>query len=455
MLKIKNGKIVTSANVTRADIYIENGKITQIGGEAPFDAEYDAGGCLIFAGFIDSHTHLGMDAGSTWTIDDWSSGTRAALAGGTTTVLDFATQDRGSTLSRALEVWHSRADGNAFCDYGFHMAVTDWNERTRAEIEQMPAKGVTSFKAYMAYDNLRLSDDELRELLAATRDIGYVGVHCELGDEVNRRVRELLNAGKTGPGYHPLSRPNEVEAAAVRRLMELAVQANAPAWVVHLSTREGLEEIRKARGNGLDVLAETCPQYLTLANEVYITEGFEAAKYVCSPPIRSLEDQEALWSAVSGGEVDIISTDHCSFNYAGQKELGLGNFSKIPNGLPGIEHRPALIWDSGVNSGRITPCGMARILSENPAKAFGMWPRKGSLSVGADADLVIWDPEKQWTLSAAAQLMRADYSPWEGRRLKGQARAVFLRGRLSAENGGVTAPAGGMYVMRGVRKKGG
>lgn len=454
MLKIKNGKIVTSAAVTRADIYIENGKIAQVGGEAPFDAEYDAEGCLIFAGFIDSHTHLGMDTGSTWTIDDWPSGTRAALAGGTTTVLDFATQDRGNTLAHALEVWHSRADGKSFCDYGFHMAVTDWNERTRAELEQMPTRGVTSFKAYMAYDNLRLSDDELREMLVATRDIGYVGVHCELGDEVNRRIRDMLDAGKTGPGSHPLSRPNEVEAAAVRRLMELARQANAPAWVVHLSTREGLEKIRRARESGLDVLTETCPQYLTLTDEVYITNGFEAAKYVCSPPIRSFEDQQELWKAVSAGEVDIISTDHCSFNFAKQKELGRGDFSKIPNGLPGIEHRPALIWDSGVNSARMTPCGMARLLSENPARAFGMWPQKGSISAGADADLVIWDPEKQWTLSAENQLMRADYSPWEGRRLRGQARAVFLRGELSAENGAVTAPAAGKYIARGVREKG-
>lgn len=448
MLRIKNGTVVTPCAMKRSDLYIEGEKVFQIGGDAPFDAEYDAGGCLIFPGFIDSHTHLGMDAGSTWTIDDWSSGTLAALAGGTTTVLDFATQDRGGTLSAALDTWHSRANGKAYCDYGFHMAVTDWNAQTKREIAEMPGRGVTSFKAYMAYDNLRLSNDELRELLAETRDIGLVGVHCELGSEVTRRVRALLDAGKTGPEFHPLSRPNAVEADAVRRLMELARQAGAPAWVVHLSTREGLDEIRKARADGQTVLAETCPQYLTLTDEVYITPGFDGAKYVCSPPIRSLADQDALWGATASGEVDIISTDHCSFSFSGQKELGRGDFSKIPNGLPGIEHRPALIWESGVNAGRMTACGMARLLSEAPAKAFGMWPRKGAIMVGADADLVIWDPNSRWTISAENQHMRADYSPWEGFSVSGQARAVFLRGRLAFENGAAVGPASGSFIAR-------
>lgn len=454
MLKIKNGTIVTPVAMLRSDLYIEGERIFQIGGAVPFDAEYDAMDCLIFPGFIDSHTHLGMDAGSTWTIDDWSSGTLAALAGGTTTVLDFATQDRGGTLSAALDAWRSRADGSAYCDYGFHMAVTDWNAQTKREIAEMPGQGITSFKAYMAYDSLRLSDDELLELLAETRDIGFVGVHCELGDEVTRRVRALLDAGNTGPEFHPVSRPNAVEAGAVRRLMALARQAGAPAWVVHLSTREGLYEIRRARQAGQTVLAETCPQYLTLTDEVYITNDFECAKYVCSPPIRSSEDQSELWNATASGEVDIISTDHCSFNFAGQKELGRGDFSKIPNGLPGIEHRPALIWESGVNAGRMTACGMARLLSENPAKAFGLWPRKGAIIVGADADLVIWDPSKAWTISAENQRMRADYSPWEGFSVNGQARAVFLRGRLAFENGAAVGPASGAYISRKCTKCG-
>lgn len=448
MLCIKNGTIVSPEGRKKADLYIEGGKVVSVGGTLPFDESFDAEGCLLFPGFIDAHTHLEMDTGSTVTADSFASGTAAALAGGTTVILDFATQDRGHTLAEALEAWHGRADGHCSCDYGFHMAVTDWNEATKAELADMECEGVTSFKAYMAYENLRLNDRDLLALFEATGGIGVCGVHCELGDEVNARVAANLAAGHTGPEWHPRSRPNEVESLAVRRCLALARESGGAAWVVHLSTAEGLREIEAARRAGQEVLVETCPQYLTLTDEVYAKPDFEGAKFVCSPPIRKEADKQALWSGIKGGEVDIISTDHCSFTFE-QKELGRGNFSKIPNGLPGIEHRPAVVWASGVAEGRMSAEAFCRLLSTEPAKAFGMYPRKGALDVGSDADVVVWDPEAKATLSAADMNMLAGYSPWEGMALHGLPKAVFLRGVLSAENGKVIKPDGGVFIKRG------
>ena len=447
MLCIKNGTIVSPEGRKKADLYIEDGRVVSIGGALPFDESYDAEGCLLFPGFIDSHTHLEMDTGSTVTADSFASGTAAALAGGTTVILDFATQDKGHTLAEALEAWHSRADGNCSCDYGFHMAVTDWNEATRAELADMEKAGVTSFKAYMAYNNLRLDDLELQELFAATADIGVCGVHCELGDEVNRRVAANLEAGRTGPEWHPRSRPNEVESLAIRRCLALAREVGGAAWVVHLSTAEGLREIEAARSAEQNVLVETCPQYLTLTDEVYEKPDFEGSKFVCSPPIRKEADKQALWQGIGAGKVDIISTDHCSFTFE-QKKLGLGDFSKIPNGLPGIEHRPAVVWASGAAQGRMSAEEFCRLLSTEPARAFGMYPRKGALDLGSDADVVVWDPKAEAVLTAADMNMLAGYSPWEGMELHGLPKAVFLHGVLSAENGKVINSNGGRYVSR-------
>ena len=448
MLCIKNGTIVGPEGRIKADLYVADGRIAAVGGELPFDESWDAEGCLLFPGFIDSHTHLEMESAGTVTADSFASGTAAALAGGTTVILDFATQDRGHTLAEALETWHRRADGHCSCDYGFHMAVTDWNAATRAELADMEREGVTSFKAYMAYENLRLGDRELLALFEATAGIGVVGVHCELGDEVRTRVARLLAAGKTGPEWHPRSRPNEVESLAVRRCLELAREAGGAAWVVHLSTREGLAEIETARRTGQRVLVETCPQYLTLTEEVYERPNFEGAKFVCSPPIRSEADRAALWAGIGRGEVDIISTDHCSFNFKRQKELGRGDFSKIPNGLPGIEHRPVLLWNEGVSKGLLSAEEFCRLLATEPAKAFGMYPRKGELKAGADADIVVWDPEATMRLTATDMNMLTDYSPWEGLQLRGLPKAVFLRGELAAEKGRVKKPCLGRYVPR-------
>ena len=445
---IRGGTLVLPDGLKKADLWICDDKIAQIGGTV--NGEYtavEASGRLVFPGFIDAHTHLEMPVSGTVTADDFPFGTAAALAGGTTVILDFATQERGGTLAEALEIWHRRADGRCACDYGFHMAVTDWNESTCEQLRKMPEAGVTSFKAYMAYDALRISDEALREFFAATADIGPVGVHCELGDKVAEGVRAQLDAGCIGPEGHPKSRPNAVESAAVARCLQLAREGGGNAWIVHLSTREGLAEIEKARAAGQKILVETCPQYLTLTDEVYIKHDFEGAKYVCSPPIRSTEDKEKLISAVSAEEVDIISTDHCSFHFEGQKELGRGDFSKIPNGLPGIEHRPAVIWSALVSKGKLDPVQFARLLAENPARAFGL-AHKGSLEVGKDADIVIWDPDYRGELRASEQVQNVDYSPWEGFALTGRAEKVYLRGVLSAECGRVLVPDGGKYLLR-------
>lgn len=448
MLCIKNGVQISGAGQKKCDLWIDEGKIAAPPEDTSGAQIFDADGCYLFPGFIDAHTHLDMDAGLTHTADDFASGTTAALVGGTTTILDFATQYKGGTLKTALDTWHKLADGNSSCDYGFHMAVTDWNDNTKRELEDMVSAGVTSFKAYMAYDNLRITDDELRELLKQSAKLScIVGAHCELGDIVNRNRLNLIEEGKTEPIYHAVSRPNYVEYNAIRRFLQLADEADAPAWVVHLSTGEGLEAVLSARENGQTVLVETCPQYITLSESVYITPNFEGAKYICSPPIRSSKDKLKLLEAARNGAVDIISTDHCSFNFKGQKELGRGDFTKIPNGLPGVEHRSALVW-TAVSA---DPQRFCQLMTEEPAKAFGMYPQKGSLQVGADADVVVWDPRARWEIRADEQIQNVDYSPWEGFIASASARTVFLRGELCARNGKPIKTRHGQFVARKAR----
>lgn len=452
MTIIQHGTLVLPDGLMQGDIAFENGVITRI---APAieagagDAVCEAAGCLVFPGFIDAHTHLDMDSGTTVTADDFASGSRAAACGGTTTLVDFATQERGGTLTDALDAWHRKAEGKCACNYAFHMAVTDWNEQTRAELPQMFERGVTSFKAYYAYDNLRLDDAQMYDLLSALRPFGGVlGVHCENGTLVNRLQRQQLDRGVTGPAGHPASRPPVVEAEAIRRLCAVAKLADSPVHIVHLSSAEGLEEVRRARAAGQKVWAETCPQYLLLDESRYHLEGFEGAKYVMSPPLRSPADREALRAAVLGGEIDTISTDHCSYRFGDQKALGRDDFTNIPNGAPGIEHRPALIYTSFVASGLMTEAQMCRLLSENPAKLFGMWPRKGRLAQGADADITVWDPQARWVIRAEAQHQNVDYTPYEGFEAAGRARAVYVGGQLAAKDGEPSGASAGRYVKR-------
>lgn len=451
---IKNGTIVTPKKSYISDIKIEDEIIVDIGKNLEDDQAriIDAAGCLVFPGFIDSHTHFDLDTGYTRTADDFKTGTAAAIVGGTTTILDFATQNKGETLSEALANWNKLAENVSSCDYGFHMAITQWNEDIKDELKIMNEQGITSFKAYMAYDNLRLNDGEIYDILKCLKKYnGLLSVHCENGDLVNTMIKEQLTSGKTTPSSHPLSRPNIVESEAVSRYIDIANLAGAPIYIVHLSTKEALEEVVKARKRGQKVYVETCPQYLLLEDSLYLSDDFESAKYVLSPPLRKRDDLEKLWKALSAEEIDTIGTDHCSFNFKGQKDHGINDFSKIPNGIPGVEHRPALMYSYGVDSGKITKEQMCSVLSENIAKIFGMYPRKGVIQVGSDADIVIWDVLSKGIISKDNQSQNVDYTPFEGFKTVGSAKHVFLRGRHVVENGNIIRRNSGKYIKRGGR----
>ncbi len=450
---IQNGTLICPEGPVKADLRVEGDKIAEIGPGLPIGDSrvMDAAGKLVFPGFIDTHTHFEMNKGtSRETADDWASGTLAALAGGTTTVLDFAEPERGASLASALEVWHSRAEGAASCHYGFHMTVKDWSLAVQKELADMDRAGVTSYKVYFAYDNLRVSDGTALEVVRAVGERGgVVGCHCENGDLVSAGIAAQKAAGNLGPSAHPLSRPTAVEAEAVNRWLAIGELTGCPVNIVHLSTRRGLELVRMARERGQAAYVETCPQYLLLDGGKYRLPGFESAKFVLSPPLRGREDVDALWAGLEAGEIDTIGTDHCSFHFRGVKELGREDFSQIPNGIPGVEHRPVLLYTAGVAAGRITAHQMMKLLSEQPAKLFGMYPRKGALAVGNDADLVIFDPEYTGRITAAAQRQAVDYTPYEGFEAKGRVDAVLLSGEPAVEGGRVVSRGRGRYVRRG------
>ena len=450
---IQNGILVLPTGPIQADLRVAGVRIAELGpGLAPGASRViDAQERLVFPGFIDTHTHFEMNKGfPNETADDWYTGTRAALAGGTTTVLDFAEPERGATLASALETWHGRADGAACCNYGFHMTVKDWSPSIRSELREMTAAGVTSYKVYLAYDNLRLSDAAAYEVVKAVgAEGGVVGCHCENGDLVTEGIRAQQAAGNLSPAAHPLSRPPAVEAEAVGRWLTIAELAGCPVNIVHLSTLRGLEAVRAARTRGQRLYVETCPQYLLLDERSYRLPGFESAKFVLSPPLRAQENCAALWDALEAGEIDTIGTDHCSFRFHGAKELGREDFSKIPNGIPGVEHRPSLMYTYGVAAGRITAVDMARLLAENPARLFGMYPQKGVLAVGSDADLVIFDPNDTGRITAETQYQNVDYTPYEGMALRGRVDTVLLGGEVAVEGGRVLLERRGRYVYRG------
>lgn len=432
---IINGTIVNHDEILSANLRIENEKITEIGDLKPQkgDRVIDAAGKYLFPGMVDVHTHLDLDTGTTKTADDFTSGTKAAIAGGTTTIVDFATQVKGKSLNHALNEWQKKADIGTYCDYGFHMAITDWEENTVSEMKDMLKAGVSSFKMYMAYKNtLQVDDMSIYQALTAVKSMGaLIGFHCENGDLVAAKTKALLEGKKNSPFYHPVSRPDTVEEEAIFRLCEIALLADAPIWIVHLSTEKGLRIIEQMKAKGLDILTESCPQYLLLDESRYGSENgqsFEGAKYVMSPPLRKNTDNHALWKGLGQGTIDIISTDHCSFRWKGQKELGRNDFSKIPNGAPGLEHRLLLLYSYGVAQKHISLSRMVQTLSYTPAKKFGL-ANKGSISPGKDADIVVFDPSGTGKLTASAQIQNTDYTPYEGMSVSGRIERVLLRGR--------------------------
>lgn len=445
---IRNGLVVGDGGAVSADVLTEDGTILRVAPQIDeaHDACLDAAGCYVMPGFIDTHTHFDLDLGTTVTADNFVTGTRAAVLGGTTTVLDFATQDRGMTMQDALDLWHKKAQGSS-CNYGFHMAVSEWNDARIGEIPSMIRQGVTSFKMYMVYDAMRVDDGAIYDALRRTAaEDCIIGVHCENYDLLRQRILECRAAGLSGPTAHPLSRPNIVEAEAVARLMRIAELAEAPAWVVHLSTREGLEEARRARLRGQEVYLETCPQYLVLDDSAYAAE--DGARFVLSPPLRKPADAEAILTAMAQDEIDVIGTDHCSFTMA-QKALGKDDFTKIPNGGAGVQNRAALIHTCAVQTGRMTVAQMAEQLSGNAARIFGMYPKKGCIAEGSDADIVIFDPKAERTISWRTNAHNCDNSPYEGMRTVGAARDVIVNGVLAVQNGTLVQEGAGRYVFRG------
>ncbi|MDR0840471.1 MAG: dihydropyrimidinase [Christensenellaceae bacterium] len=443
---IKNGVVINASGRARQDVLIEGDKIAAVGQSltAPGAEMLDAEGCFVLPGFIDTHTHFGLEVGGAITADNFASGSKAAALGGTTCVLDFATQAPGGSLQQALQNWHAQAQG-ASCNYGFHMAIAHWDEDVRQELPTMVEQGVTSFKMYMVYDGLKVDDGQIYSALQETAKLDtLVGVHCENWEVLLRRIREVQLSGITGPEGHPLSRPNAVEAEAVARLMRIAELAQAPCYVVHLSTAEGLEEALRARARGQKVFLETCPQYLLLTDARY--GDADGAKFVMSPPLRKAVDTEALWQALQSGQINTIGTDHCSFTMA-QKNKFVQDFSKIPNGAAGVQHRGQLLYTYGVCEGRITLEQMVALLSANAAKLFGM-PDYGEIAPGKAADVVIWDPAYEGCITDTNTAHNCDNSPYAGFIVKGRAKDVLLHGELAVQGGSFKQAGLGKYIHR-------
>lgn len=452
-LWIKNGTLVSADSISKGDILIEGGKIKAVGTNLSVPANtpsLDASEKIVFPGFIDPHTHLDLQAGAIHTADDFETGSLGAIAGGTTTIIDFATQERGETLEEGLANWHRMADGRTSCDYAFHMAISDWNEDIRKELTVMRDAGITSFKFYMAYPTLRSSDRAIFEAMKAIDALGGIScVHCENGDLVEALTALELSLSHTAPDAHPRSRPDFVEAEAVNRYLTIAEAAKVPAYVVHLSTERGLAACLAARERGQQVHIETCPQYLILDDSCYDVPDFEGAKYVFAPPARKPNDRSALWSALSNGYVDTVGSDHCSFNFVGGKDAGLHDFSKIPNGIPGVETRPILLYTLGVAQNKITLCDMVAQLSENPARIFGMYPQKGALLPESDGDLVIWNPKTKGFIDCKSLHMNVDYSPYQDLPTQGKVETVVLGGKIVVSDGKIVQKNAGQFVPRG------
>ncbi|MEW6265221.1 MAG: dihydropyrimidinase [Thermodesulfobacteriota bacterium] len=452
-LKITNGTIVTSSDVYRADLGIKDGRIVSLAKKIKEEAAetINAQGLYILPGGVDVHTHLDMPFGGTISADDFESGTIAAACGGTTSLVDFAIQSKGGSLRSALETWSKKAAGKAVIDYGFHVAVTDLNEAVMAEIPELVAAGITSFKCFLAYKGaLMIDDGALFKVFKAARKCGaLVMLHAENGDVIDVLIQEALANGQTAPIFHALTRPPELEGEATGRGIRIALMAQAPVYIVHLSCWEALAEVKAARDEGWPVYAETCPQYLLLSQRNYLERGFNGAKYVMSPPLRGKDNWDVLWTGLAAGDLQVVSTDHCPFNFKGQKDMGKHSFAAIPNGAPGIEHRLMLLYHAGVNKKRLTLNRFVELVSTAPAKLFGLYPDKGAIAVGSDADLVLWDPRAAYVITARKQHQRVDYTPYEGFKGKGLPKMVLSRGRVIVRDGRFEGrPGDGRFLKR-------
>ena len=454
---IRNGRIVTAADDYRADVFVDGETVALIGRDLtlPADRIIDATGRLVLPGGVDPHTHMEMPFGGTESSDTFETGTRAAACGGTTTIVDFAIQSRAASTLEALDAWHVKAAGKAAVDYAFHMIVTDLPDRRVPELRRLADEGVTSYKLFMAYPGVLLSDDAtiFRAMRAAGEDGTLVCMHAENGVVIDELVKAALAAGHVEPKYHALTRPTRLEAEGAHRALAIAEVARAPVYIVHLSCRDALTELRRAQARGVMAHAETCPQYLLLDIAAYDEPGFGGAKYVMTPPLREKWNQDELWRGLRGKVLDVISTDHCPFCLREQKALGNGDFSRIPNGGPGVENRQSLIFHHGVNAGRIDLNRFVDLTSTTPARIFGMFPRKGTIAVGSDADIVVFDPEREVTISSSdprTHHMNVDYSAYEGFRVRGYPETVLSRGRVVVDNGEyVGRPGDGQYIRRG------
>ena len=460
---IKNGTVITATETMAADVFIDGEKIVALAahGSQPWkaDTEIDAKGKYVFPGGIDVHTHMELPFGGTYASDSFETGTRAAAFGGTTTIIDFAVQAKGGSAVEGYEAWRAKADGNVAIDYGLHMITGDINEATLKEMDVLMGEGVTSFKLFMAYPGVFYSTDG--EILRAMQKAAEIGaticMHAENGIAIDVYVEQALKRGETDPIHHALVRKSLLEGEAAHRAIVLAELTGAQLYIVHMSAKEALEEVKAARDRGLNVYAETCPQYLYFGLEE-MGNGFEGAKYVASPPLRDrmAGHQEALWTGLKTNDLQVVSTDHCPFCFdehpelGVQKKLGLGDFSKIPNGMPGVEPRYEVIYQGAVTEGRLNLNRFVEIIATTPAKMFGLYPKKGTIAPGTDADIVVFDPKKKHTISVKNQHMRVDYSAYEGLEVTGKVETVLSRGRVIVEGDQYLGkPGDGEYLKRG------
>jgi dihydropyrimidinase len=454
---IQNGTIVNADSTTRADLLIDGAVIKEIRAGIPASAAdtiVDATGLLLLPGGIDAHTHLDMPFGGSNSADDFLTGTRAAAIGGTTTIVDFAIQARGTKMRTALDTWWKKAEGKSCIDYGLHMIVTDLGDAGLEDMDDLVREGVASFKLFMAYPNVLMVDDAtiFKALRQTAKNGALICMHAENGSVIDVIVQQALAEGKTAPIYHALTRPTRAEAEAVHRSIAMAEMAGVPVYIVHLSSEDALNQVREARDRGLPAFAETCPQYLLLSIEDVQDKGWEGAKYVFTPPLREKKNQPKLWEGLRKDNLQVVSTDHCPFCFEDQKALGKDDFTKIPNGGPGIENRLQLLHHHGVGMGNLTLNRFVELVSTAPARIFGMYPKKGVLAVGSDADIVLWDPIAEHTISAATHHMRVDYSMFEGFHVRGNARDVYSRGELIVSKGRFIGTAGrGQYLRREAR----